>query len=296
MTTSSFKSVILASRPPFLILTPVCVLLSVTALPATSSAQHLMILLVLIGAVLAHASVNLFNEYLDYQSGLDATTDKTPFSGGSGALISHPAASNYVLRSAIASLCGAILIGFYFLHAVGWGLLPLGMLGVLIIVLYTNTINKHPWVCLLAPGLAFGPLMMTGAGYVLSGSLQLTILILSLLPFFMVNNLLLTNQLPDIDADKKVGRVTFGIRYGVCHCGHVYLLFTLLAGVIIVWCAFNFRTTTCLTALIPWSLSLYTWWKMRTFSTVSEFLPAMGGNVASTLITPTVLALVLWLS
>src|SRR4030042_1843416 len=41
-------------------------------------------LLLVLGVVLAHASVNLLNEYSDYKTGIDASTRRTPFSGGSG--------------------------------------------------------------------------------------------------------------------------------------------------------------------------------------------------------------------
>ncbi len=42
-------------------------------------------MLALLGAFLAHISVNTLNEYFDFKSGLDLETIKTPFSGGSGA-------------------------------------------------------------------------------------------------------------------------------------------------------------------------------------------------------------------
>ena len=52
------------------------------------------LILALAGGLLAHISVNALNEYLDFTSGLDLTTLRTPFSGGSGTLpanISRPA-------------------------------------------------------------------------------------------------------------------------------------------------------------------------------------------------------------
>ena len=44
------------------------------------------LLLLVIGVVLAHVSVNLFNEISDYKSKIDENTVRTPFSGGSGML------------------------------------------------------------------------------------------------------------------------------------------------------------------------------------------------------------------
>lgn len=84
-------------RPSFLILTPICVFLSLSTAFATSSQiNYLVFLLVLIGALSAHVSVNTLNEYYDFKSGLDLQTKKTPFSGGSGALPSQPEMANVI--------------------------------------------------------------------------------------------------------------------------------------------------------------------------------------------------------
>ena len=79
-------------RPPFLILAPVCAFLaiSIVAFQSPSSLSFIKIFLVVIGAIAAHISVNTFNEYFDFKSGLDFKTMKTPFSGGSGALPASP--------------------------------------------------------------------------------------------------------------------------------------------------------------------------------------------------------------
>ena len=48
-----------------------------------------------IGLLIAHAAVNIFNDYFDARSGLDYKTNRTPFSGGSGADIgSHTKTSS----------------------------------------------------------------------------------------------------------------------------------------------------------------------------------------------------------
>ena len=67
-------------RASFLILAPACVLLGVaTAYASDLSFPVLSIVLAFLGAVAAHIAVNSLNEYHDYKSGLDATTDRTPF-------------------------------------------------------------------------------------------------------------------------------------------------------------------------------------------------------------------------
>jgi 1,4-dihydroxy-2-naphthoate octaprenyltransferase len=42
--------------------------------------------LALIGALLTHATVNVFNNYFDYRSRIDERTTKTPFSGVTGSM------------------------------------------------------------------------------------------------------------------------------------------------------------------------------------------------------------------
>ena len=89
------------------------------------------------------------------------------------------------------------LIGLYFLWIIGWGLLPIGLAGLTLIYFYTQKITRWPFFCLIAPGLAFGPLMIGGAYYVLSGHFSLAVTLGSIVVFFLVNNLLLLNQFPD---------------------------------------------------------------------------------------------------
>lgn len=291
-----FKATLMSSRPPFLLLSPICIYLAASPLLNGTQLDLFHLILILIAGVLAHISVNTFNEYFDFHSGLDAITTKTPFSGGSGALVAEPKAEKSVLLLAILSLAGTILVGTYFIFNIGWALFPLGVLGVLLIVVYTNWVNKKPLLCLLAPGLAFGPLMMFGTEWVLSQTLSLTGVALAFIPFFMVNNLLLVNQIPDISADKTIGRVTFPIQFGVSASLKVYLLFTLLAGACLLTLALLMSNTIVLVTLPFWSLSIVSWVILKRQPEKAIAIPAMALNVAATLLTPLTLALILHLS
>ena len=196
-----------AARPNFMVLTPVCVLLGVALAIQSAGTVHVFdALLALLGGVLAHAAVNLLNEYDDFRSGLDAITVRTPFSGGSGTLPAHPEAASATLAAGVLSVAGTVLIGFYFAWTQGLAIVPLGLLGLVIIVAYTPWITRHPLLCLLAPGLGFGPLMVLGTTFVLSGLYGWAAALASLVPLFLVSELLLVNQFPDLEADRKVGR------------------------------------------------------------------------------------------
>jgi len=109
-----FIAITKSIRGPFLILTPVCVFLGASIVVASQISVDLqLLLLILLGTVLAHISVNTLNEYLDFKSGLDLTTTKTRFSGGSGALPENPDMANAVLTIGLVSLLATSLIGFF---------------------------------------------------------------------------------------------------------------------------------------------------------------------------------------
>jgi 1,4-dihydroxy-2-naphthoate polyprenyltransferase len=98
-------TVIKSTRPSFLILSPICIFLGYSsAILSGADPEQYLVTLVFVGAICAHISVNTFNEYLDFKSGLDQITHKTPFSGGSGALPENPGMASSVLAVAILSI------------------------------------------------------------------------------------------------------------------------------------------------------------------------------------------------
>ncbi|NUO79083.1 prenyltransferase [candidate division KSB1 bacterium] len=222
-------------RLPFLLLAPCCVLLGIgTAVWTTGQVSAFRIVLILIGAVAAHISVNALNEYFDFTSGLDFRTKRMAFSGGSGTLPAHAHAARSALITGLTALAITAFIGIYFLTVVGIGLLPLGVLGLFLILSYTRWLTGNPWLSLIAPGLGFGLFMVMGTDFVLTGAYSWTAFIASLVPFFLVSDLLLLNQFPDIEADKTVGRKHFPIFAGAKISSVIYGAFLLLAYVAIV--------------------------------------------------------------
>jgi 1,4-dihydroxy-2-naphthoate octaprenyltransferase len=281
-------------RVPFLILTPACVSLGVgTAVWTSGSINLIYLVLILIGAMCAHISVNAFNEYFDFKSGLDSRTTRTPFSGGSGTLPARPDLARPALNIACLALAIACLIGMYFLSVRGLALLPLGLLGVFVIITYTIWWTRHPLLCLMAPGLGFGPLMVMGTDFILTGRYSWIAFVASLVPFFLVNNLLLLNQFPDVEADRSIGRKHFPIVVGRHASSLVYSAFlflaylTLLAG---VWLRYlpSASLLGLLTLLIavPASINAF-----RHAEDIQKLIPFMGLNVIISIVTPTLAAI-----
>jgi 1,4-dihydroxy-2-naphthoate octaprenyltransferase len=217
---SETLAVVRASRPNFLILAPLCVGLGVAVVWQTdpSAIDTMNLLLVFAGGLLAHAAVNLFNEYQDFTSGLDLTTERTPFSGGSGALPETPQAARSVLLAAYTTLGLVLFIGGWFLWLRGWPMLLTGATGTLLVLTYTQWLTRRPLLCLMAPGLGFGPVMVLGTIVALGGPVNSTALCVSLVAWMLVSELLLINQIPDETADRQAGRrhlvITMGARTG----------------------------------------------------------------------------------
>ena len=280
-------------RVPFLILTPACVLLGVGAASWSSGEISILyLLLTLIGAVSAHISVNALNEYFDFRSGLDSMTERTPFSGGSGTLPGRPEMARSALNIGLITLSVTGLIGLYFLYIRGLSLLPLGILGLIIIFTYTIWIIRYPILCLIAPGLGFGPLMVMGTHLVLTGEYSWTGFIASLVPFFLVSDLLLLNQFPDVEADQSVGRRHLPIVVGKQTSSLIYGAFLLSAYLSIVLGVyleylpkFTLLGLATIVIALPTSVGVF-----RYAEDIKKLMPYMGLNVIINIATPLLVA------
>jgi 1,4-dihydroxy-2-naphthoate octaprenyltransferase len=133
----------------------------------------------------------------------------------------------------MAALALTLAIGVHFLWLRGWAMLPLGVGGLLLVLSYSPWLNRSAFMCLIAPGLGFGPVMVLGTELALSGQISRAGVWASLLPFYLVNNLLLLNQFPDLQADRQAGRRHFPIRHGLAVSSRVYLGFVLAAMLVI---------------------------------------------------------------
>jgi len=214
-------------RPRFLVLALACVFLGLAA--AVWAGHEINVwhaILCFVGGVMAHGSVNALNEYEDIKSGLDFRTTRTPFSGGSGTLVPVPSKLPIALWTGIITAAICVAIGIYFFIIYGWPILAIGAAGLFTIVIYTPWLNKIPFLCLIAPGLGFGTLMVNGTYFGLTGTFSWTALLISFVPFFLVSNLLLLNQFPDVEADLTVGRKHLPIKIGRKASALVFTAFT----------------------------------------------------------------------
>jgi 1,4-dihydroxy-2-naphthoate polyprenyltransferase len=281
------KNYFLETRPQFLVLSLVLAILGTTMALADGAFSPGWAVLLFVGLLLLHASVNTLNDYFDYRSGIDLATTPTPFSGGSGVLPSGKLKPRAVLAIGLGTFVLAIPIGVYFIFVRGTVLLPLFAVGAVLVLLYTTVFTKIGWgMSEFAAGLGLGTLPVIGIHYIMTGSANAAAVYASIPSGFLVANLLLINEIPDAEADKKGNRRTLPITMGKKGAAVVYTALTIatylwiLAGVVLkvmpVWTLLG-----CLT--IPLALKAIA----GSFDpdNMEKLVPALGANVMVVLVT-----------
>jgi 1,4-dihydroxy-2-naphthoate octaprenyltransferase len=248
-------------------------------------------LLAFVGLLLAHISVNVLNDYFDYRSGIDLETKRTPFSGGSGILPAARMAPRQVFWLGMGAFIVIIPIGVYFVLARGWQLLPLLFAAAIFILAYTPFIlrTKSPeW----AAGLGMGTLPVLGTYFVQTASYTVPAVIASMPSGFLVYNLLLLNEFPDIEADKKAGRQTLPITSGKKTASRVYSGVTIAIYLwIIASVAFGQMPVFSLIALATLPLAIKAIQGAVKSDDMSKLVPAMANNVLVVLVTQLLLGI-----
>jgi 1,4-dihydroxy-2-naphthoate octaprenyltransferase len=249
------------ARAPFL---PLAVLLAASGslAQARGAPDPTALLVAAVGLVAAHVLVNVLNELADDASGLDRETERTPFSGGSGALqrglVTRPAAR------ALAWAAGAVTAA-----AGAWAillrghvdLLPIVAGGAACILLYS------PWLLRagvgeIAAGVGLGGLPVLGAATLQGGAFTTASLAVAAFATCATFNLLLLNTIPDREPDRRAGRRPLVHRIGVRGVAVVALASWALATAILTW-------ATAAGALPPWC-----WlWAAPALLFLAPFLP-----------------------
>lgn len=282
----------LETRPQFLLLSVVLAFLG-TSMAWYDGVFHLSYaLLGFVGLVLWHISVNVLNDYFDYKSGIDLKTQRTPFSGGSGILPPGLLKPKQVFWFGLASFLLGIPIGVYCVMTRGWLLLPLLLVGVVCILLYTPVLTKLRWPE-WAPGVGMGTLPILGFYFVQTTIYTFPAIIASIPSGILVHNLLLLNEFPDVEADRNAGRKTLPILMGRRKAGVIY---SALTAVVYLWIVaaviIGLMPALSLIALltIPFAIKAIQC-TLRHGEKTSELLSAMSNNVLVVLLTQLFLGL-----
>ena len=284
LSAGSLKTWFLELRPQFLLLAVLLVPIGTAVAWHQGSFNLAYFLLAWVGTVLAHISVNVLNDYFDYRSRLDFHTQRTPFSGGSGILTAGLLEPTNVYILGVASLFLAAVIGVYFVAVRGWGLLPILLLGGLAAYFYTPHFSRW-WIGELLAGLGLGTLAVLGAYFVQVGGYNWEVLAVALPPGFLTANLLLLNEFPDLEADRKVGRRNLVMALGTKKASRLYAaLVTATYLCIILGVAFRLMPLPALVGLLTLPVAFKAVqgaWQHH--DDIPKLVPALGANVITIL-------------
>ena len=172
--------------------------------------------LVLVGLVMAHAASNLFNDYYDARHGIDTSDGYFR-----PAYMPHPSLSGMMTAKGLFSLGLAHLIAMvaitaYFVELRGPLVLVFAGLGVLFLTIYAGGPVPLKRIGLGEPTVfvVWGPLMVGGTFYVLSGALPLWVLIASIPYAVSVTTVLFGKHIDKIEYDTKLGVKTVPVLLG----------------------------------------------------------------------------------
>jgi 1,4-dihydroxy-2-naphthoate polyprenyltransferase len=286
------SNLMLITRANFLLLTIAIVAAGLSAsLYAHGVFNPLDALLVLIGALFTHMAVNVFNNYFDYRSKIDARTTKTPFSGGVSILVEGKMKPATAFAVGLLCLIGAGVIGMYFLARQFYPLFLILLYGLVAICFYTPVFSRIHALSEIVAGTGFG-FMGLGA-YVTQARVVDAAGIAVFVPVsILVGLLLFLNEFPDVEADKAAGRKHVVILVGRKMSSWIYVIFLVATYLsILLSVAMTAAPLAVLISLITTPIA-YKAMRivLKNYDRIPELVPAMGLNVTIIISTIALLA------
>jgi 1,4-dihydroxy-2-naphthoate polyprenyltransferase len=269
-------------RADFLLLSVVLVFLGVSlAYLQGVTTPFWYIPMLLIGVVLSHISVNLFNEYFDFRSGIDTQTNRTPFSGGSGMLVAGHTSPKVVLTWAIITLGVSGGIGLFFCIMSSWWILLVIGIGAFSMVLYTTVLSKVMLSEFFA-GLSLGSLVIIGCYLALAQNLPIWVLIISIPSGILTMMLAFLNNFPDVEPDRAGGRHHLVIQLGRRRAAWIYvgalsLCYLVIIGAVLAFPQLSYWVLVGL-ATLPLAIRAARI-VLTNYDNIPNLIPAMGMNV-----------------
>jgi 1,4-dihydroxy-2-naphthoate octaprenyltransferase len=174
-------------------------------------------ILCIIGAVLVHVGTNIINDIYDYEKGIDKEDQELGIPHGGSMVISMGLVSmKEMKRAAVISLVIAFLIGIYLFTQAGMWILYLSLFGLLSAIFYTAKPIALKYKALgdIQVILSFGVGMTLGAYIVQTKEFSWLPVIFSIPLGMLIDAILHSNNIRDINFDGKFGVKTLPILIG----------------------------------------------------------------------------------
>ncbi|MEO8603477.1 MAG: prenyltransferase [bacterium] len=208
----------MAVRPCVFPMTAIAVLIGLLLAAADGpfgAAQAGIGVLVLIGAIAAHAGNNLLNDYIDVREGIDKEgyfrTEYAPHPILSGQLT----ASQVLLGAAIVHAVDVVVLAIL-IAVVGWGIAGYALAGLFLSIAYVAPpfSFKRRGLGEITAAVVWGPLMIVGAYYALRGHAPLSVWLQSIPYGILVGAVLVGKHLDKLPQDGPKGVGTLPVRLG----------------------------------------------------------------------------------
>ena len=168
--------------------------------------------LIFLAVITAQIVANLWNEYKDFKSGLDAGQKV----GNAGSITRGVITPELIITMIKVLMFVPIIIGLYLSATITWYYIPVGFLCILISFLYSGgpkPISRTPFGE-ISSGIAMGFTIVLITGYAWIRELSLALLIPAIPSTLLVGSIMLTNNIRDIRNDESHGRHTLPIMLG----------------------------------------------------------------------------------
>ena len=175
-----------------------------------------------IGVMCLHLGMNLLDDWYDYKVGSAEARQTVANEGFRGRMVKYPyltsgeATPKQLLKAVCCFLGVAALMGAVVMYLRGWMVLGWMAAGLLIGVSYSGWPLKLGFRGLgeLVIFLMFGPLMMTGVYFAITGGVDLKITWLSIAVGILVTNIVYSHSVLDAIPDRKMGKKTMAHLMG----------------------------------------------------------------------------------
>ncbi len=198
---------------------------------------------IILAGVFYHAGANMVSDYFDYKRGVDRYRTM----GGSRVLTDGYLAPKAVLSGGVVLFILGTLLGLWMVTHRGTPLLWLGVAGLVGGFFYGGWPIEFKYRGLgeTVIFILFGPLMVIGSYYVLTGSFSRDVILISLPVGFLVAAIVQANNLRDIADDAAAGIVTVSNTvgqslaaveyYAMVVCAYISVILMIAFGILPLW-------------------------------------------------------------
>ncbi|HEX2169741.1 MAG TPA: prenyltransferase [Nitrososphaera sp.] len=256
-----------------------------------STIDPLYAILTYIGVVFLHASVDLLNDYWDYKRGIDVSTKRTKFSGGTGVLPENLLEPRTVYIAGLIFLVLGASIGTYFIIVRGIAIAIILGFAVTAIYFYsTKIVNAGLGELFVA---IKGAMIVLGSLYVQNATLDLAALYGGAIVGLLSATVLFINSFPDYQADKSKGRRTLVIIFGRKAASTIFPIFIIAAYALIAGgIFFGLTKVYSLITFVSMPLAIKSALALRKDpESIDNIVPAMASTVTYSRITGFMLAM-----